>query len=235
MKVLLTRPLAQSEQFAEMLTEAFGEDVEVLISPLMRIEFLSAQQPEGTPDAVVFTSRNGVEGLARLGWLGGQTAYCVGEKTQAAALAAGFRAVSSGGDVLSLASLLKKKAQGQTLLYARGTHIARELKGLLTEANITLHEVTVYAQRDEPMTEKARTSLDKDREFLLPVFSPRSAQRLGQELPSDRKAIDRVLCISTAAAEIADQEGFTKISIAKRPTADAMMDQIATLVRLAGA
>lgn len=231
MKVLLTRPKAQSLELKQKLEARFGSAVLVDISPVFEIEFLAATPPNQHLDGVVFTSANGVEGLRQLKFGHGLTAYCVGDKTQAHANSAGFEAISAGGDVAALESLLREKADGQTLLYSRGLHVAQDLKSLLKLSQITLIELVTYQQADRALSGKAQGLLEDDAPVCIPIFSPRTARRIGAELSDDAKARHHAVCLSPTIAEAAKKEGFLHIDVARRPEVESLMDQIADLVR----
>ena len=58
--ILLSRPRAQAEAFADDLRKRFGEDLRIEISPILEIEFLSPEVTLPVVAAYVFTSRNAV-------------------------------------------------------------------------------------------------------------------------------------------------------------------------------
>jgi uroporphyrinogen-III synthase len=107
-RLLVTRPEPDGERTAALLRERGHE---VLQQPLLRIEPITdAQFGPGPWAGLVFTSANAVRALIahhRFGELMALPAYTVGQRTQAAAVAAGFvSAMSADGDVDTLLALM---------------------------------------------------------------------------------------------------------------------------------
>ena len=65
--IIITRPKAQAERFANDLQDAYGADLPILIAPLMRIDPVDPSGSLGSPDHVIFTSANAVAQVDRLG------------------------------------------------------------------------------------------------------------------------------------------------------------------------
>jgi uroporphyrinogen-III synthase len=107
-RLLVTRPEPDGERTAALLRRR-GHDV--LLQALLRIEpIVDAELGSGPWAAVLFTSANAVRAAAshrRFKEIAGLPAYAVGQRTQAAAVAAGFGpVVSADGDVNALAALI---------------------------------------------------------------------------------------------------------------------------------
>ncbi|MFY0692963.1 MAG: uroporphyrinogen-III synthase [Paracoccaceae bacterium] len=227
-KILLTRPLRQAERFAGVLRETFGEGLEIEISPVLEIRFIDADLDLNAVDGFVFTSENGVAGIVKNSAHRDLPAFCVGDRTAEAARDAGFKATSAHGDVDALAKLLAREALGQTLLYVRGKHVARDLAPLLAGAEITLREAVLYDQVERPVSEAARMLLNGSDRVLCPLFSPRSARLFSQALDPKPSAPRVALCLSPAVAEACPPDAFDQVFICAAPDLQSMIELIKT-------
>ncbi|SFR34072.1 uroporphyrinogen-III synthase [Litoreibacter janthinus] len=206
--VLLTRPLAASERFAAELRAP------VVISPLMETVWIETAPLTAPPDAVAFTSQNGVEGFIRCqSWRG--TAYCVGDRTAQAAKEAGFDAESAEGDIADLTALLAKRAPGAALVHARGRHVAGEL-------GVRAVPLVVYEQRVMALTPEARKLLSAKDKVILPLFSPRSATLFAKQLTGAEQAQLVLVAMSEAVAQACTDSGMPVACIADAPDAASM-------------
>lgn len=216
--VLLTRPLRDSTRFAARL------EGPVLISPLTEVRYRAADLPQAA--AVIFTSANAV------GALGGQRpasrAWCVGDRTARVARAAGFDAISAGGDVESLFDAIRTAGEGGPLLHLRGQDSRGDLARRLTEAGIPTVDVVVYHMASLPLSVAAQDLLAGDGTAIVPLFSPLSAQRFARYAAGARARLV-LACLSGAVAAVAPAQNTR---IAARPDADAMVDLVTALQRL---
>ena len=108
MRVLLTRPLADSQRFATRLQR---DGVDTVLAPLLHIEPVTQERPdfEGV-QAVLLTSANGAHALAGLTDRRDFNILAVGPSTAAQANVEGFSDVAAaGGDVAKLADLARKR------------------------------------------------------------------------------------------------------------------------------
>ena len=173
-RLLITRPEPSATRFADDLRAAFP-GVEVITSPLMRITY-GGTLPAITPgEVLIFTSRHGVAGFCRLSPRRDLPAYAVGAATAAEARQQGFDTITAGGDAASLlARITSDKASGP-FLHPRGTHVAKDIAGVLRQAGHAAREVVVYDQQAQPLTNAARAALDGQDPVIVPLMSPRSA------------------------------------------------------------
>ena len=105
--LLLTRPRAQSEAFAEALAERLPGRFRPVISPLLEIVPLPAPLDLADVQGLIFTSANGVEQFAARTPDRSLPAWCVGDDDRRRGAArAGFAARSADGDVADLAALI---------------------------------------------------------------------------------------------------------------------------------
>lgn len=214
--VLLTRPQAQAERFAQALG-----NVPVVISPLMRIE----QQPLDVDltgyRGLLFTSENGVLACP----VNTLPAYCVGDRTAQAARDAGMRAVSAKGSADDLVHLISDRAIEGPLLHIRGEHTRGDVGGKLRKMGLRLDDVVGYRQLAQQLNEKALKLLGGESIVILPLFSPRTA-RLFVAGVAGITADVRVVAISDAVKESLSDSGLRDITIARTPDAKGMIAAI---------
>ncbi|WBU60388.1 uroporphyrinogen-III synthase [Paracoccus albus] len=176
---LLTRPEAQSHDFAAALT-----GVEVLISPIIRIEALPFDRNRvAAAPGLVFTSANAV-GFAGAG--DGKPALCVGVQTAEAARVAGYDVITGPGTADGLIPLLKGRGDW---LHLRGRHRSQPLP---------VESLAIYDQIEQPLSPAALAAAQDNRPLILPLFSPRSAALLSRAL-FRAKAPITTIAISSAA------------------------------------
>ena len=227
--ILLTRAEAQSQSFADQIGGA-------LISPLMRPEFLSPALPPGDFAAVVLTSQTGAEAAGRISAAGGslpKRAFCVGDRTAAAAQAAGFEMSSAAGNADDLLAHIISAAPEGRLLLLQGQDSVGDLGNRLNSAGIETVSQIIYRQIAQTLTDEAIAVLRGPATVILPIFSPRSARLLAIELRRiAAKAPVLVAALSPAVAEAFEfPTVFTEI--AARPDNAAMLRAVQTLRGLA--
>ncbi|WBU64528.1 uroporphyrinogen-III synthase [Paracoccus aerodenitrificans] len=175
---LLTRPQAQSEDFAAGLA-----GIDYLISPILKIVPLPFDSTAiAEAPGLVFTSANAV---AFAGPGQGRLALCVGPQTGEAARQAGFEVTTGPGDAEGLMPLLDIR---RDWLHLHGRHLARELP---------LAGIEVYDQQALPLNAAADAALAGSRPVILPLFSRRSAGILSDAVRDARAAIG-IVAISEA-------------------------------------
>lgn len=228
--VLVTRPREQAEAFARRLSARYGTRVRPVVAPLMVPEFLSPPVPEGPFAAVVFTSSQGVAGARRLQAKLPKLAYCVGQSTARAAVAAGFDARSSDGNVTDLIADILSDPPSDRLLYIRGVDTVGELENALISQSIPTVSLQVYLQKALPLEGESRDLLRRPGPVILPLFSPRSARIFRDAMPADTRAELRIAAMSLSVAEAVDGLPHTAMVIAARPDATAMLDAVESLL-----
>ena len=222
--VLLTRPKAQSDSFAQSL-RAQVPGLRVVISPLMVPVFVAVTLPEGPLQGFILTSQTGAEAARHLRAHLPDLAYCVGDRTAQVARDAGFRVLSAQGDAEALLALILRE-NAQDLIHLRGREARGDLAQRLSAAGVFTQERVVYAQDAQPLSDEAVAVLSGKAPVLVPLFSPRSAEILGaawQGLATHAPLV--VVAISQAVAEAA---AFcpTKPVLAAHPDAPSMLDAV---------
>lgn len=224
--ILLTRPLAQSQRFADQIGGA-------LISPLMRPEFLSPALPSGDFAGIVLTSETGAQAAGRISAVGAalpKQAFCVGDRTAVAARAAGFEASSAAGAADDLLAYIVKAvpAVGRLLLL-RGQDSVGDLEQRLVSAGIETVSLIVYRQIAQSLTGAAVDLLQESRPVILPIFSPRTARLLTAELR--RVAAKAPIWLAAFSPAVAEAFDFPTVftEIAARPESAAMQKAVQAL------
>jgi uroporphyrinogen-III synthase len=226
--LLLTRPRAQAEAFAAEARARFGEDVPVLVSPILRITALPFEASISAQEALIFSSVHGVAALGAPA-LQAQRAYCVGDQTARAAAAAGYQAISAGKDARALIARIARDAPQVPLVYAHGAHRRVDIAAELRARGLNARAIAVYDQVAQPLSPQARDVLDGPAPVLLPLFSPRSAALLSKAAQNARAPL--YLAPLSANVEAAWTGPAHATCVAAHPDAAHMLDALAQLLR----
>jgi len=184
--------------------------------------------PEGAE--LAFTSENGVAVAApHLGGTG-RRAWCVGDRTAAAARAAGFAAASAGGDAAALAALIGRARPAGEIVHLSGRHQRGDLVARLARAGLRARRVVVYDQVARPLPQPARAALAGGAPVLVPLFSPRSAALLSDAVAPGVRAPLLVAALSPAVAAAWDGPGQGALAVAERPEAEALLAAMGRLL-----
>lgn len=218
--LLLTRPRAASERFAQQFRARFGSDWPVIISPLLEIEPLDAEIPQ--TQALIFTSEHAIAPVVAAGPAAGRRAYCVGGRTAQVARAAGFEVVRGAGGAAELLGVITQHHRGETLLHARGSEIAQPVAEKLNSAGIETKEAIVYAQIPHVPSIELRDALAGTVPVIAAVFSPNSGRQL-LPLLIEAHAPLRLATISEAAARTLAPVRAERQQIAASPDAEGML------------
>lgn len=217
--VILTRPKAQSESFAAEILAEWNGALNIIHAPLIKIVPVDARFT--TPDAVIFTSGNGVSASERLGLPKGLTAWCVGSKTADLARDAGFEPVTGPGDADGLVrEIIAAQPRGR-LAHIRGMHARGDVSTRLNEAGIRCEDVVAYDQKACPMTSEAKSAISAQKCVIFPLFSPRTATILNGEGPF--AAAVHVIALSEAVKSAIAPEIAKQVTLSKSPDGNAML------------
>jgi uroporphyrinogen-III synthase len=218
--LMLTRPLAQSRRFAQDLRLILPSPPRICISPLFAPAFLPVQFPVALVHALIFSSETGARAYAKQPLRIASMAYCVGNRTAAAAKAAGLDVRSANGDADALVDLILRAKPAGPLLHLRGEDSRGNIASRLTAAGIVTHEAVIYVQRACAMTATAKRLLAGRHPLVVPLFSPRSAALFSATAGT---APLHVIAMSDAVAQAVDSRLQPRMTIAMRPTGDAML------------
>jgi uroporphyrinogen-III synthase len=197
-------------RFAAMLP-----DIPAVVAPVLRIAPVAHDsQALRVAQGLVFTS---VHALTAAGAGQGRFAICVGSQTAGVARAAGFDVVEGQGTADSILPLIAKATV--PLIHPHGRHVAKILP---------VPGMVVYDQQPVVLTARAQVLLAGKIPVILPVFSPRSASLLSQQVKNAQAGL-WVVAISDAALR-AWTGPARRVIVAQRPDADAMKTAILQLV-----
>lgn len=223
-RILLTRPRERAEPFAAALE---SDGWEATIWPLTTIRPVSAAiSPEGV-QAVLFTSRAGVEHAPET--VRGLPAYCVGDATADAARKAGHsEAMSAGGAASDLLAMTKRLAapDGGALIHVRGKDAAGDVGAGLRDAGYELREAIVYeAAAVSTAPTEIVADIRKGAFAAAAFFSPRASAifaNLAEEGWREGLSVATAFAISENAARPLRDAGFESVAVAEAPTAEAL-------------
>jgi uroporphyrinogen-III synthase len=234
MRLLVTRPEPDGERTAAKLR---ARGCEVLLAPLLRVEFLpSAALGAGPWQAVAMTSANAalaLRGHPRTPELRKLPAYVVGRRTAAAARAAGFADVTSADrDVDELARLLAARLPaGAAILYLAGENRSGDLVGDLARIGVAVTPVIIYrAVKAESLPTPVKAALAAGAIGGVLHFSRRSAD-VYLECARLAGLLDEALnpfhyCLSPQVADPLERAGAGRIMIASRPEEAALIELV---------
>ena len=233
MTILLTRPAAQSLRFASELQQALP-DVPIIISPLMVPDYLNPPIPPDNFNAVILVSVAAVEAAKRISATGAKLpalAYCVGNRTAAAATVLGFQALSAQGDAADLLAMIKADQPTGRLLFLRGRDSSGDIAKNLLSARIETVSLIVYQQKGAPLNPGAVDLLQGNQPVILPVFSVRSAGLVQAEITRiSATAPLWVAALSPAIAAAFDPKTLAGLGTAHHPDSNAMILAVRGLV-----
>lgn len=237
-RLLVTRPARAAQRTAERL-RALGHCA--VTAPALAIRFEDFVVPEGDYRALVLTSENGVEAVARHrahAALKRLPAYVVGSRTARAASGAGFadvRVPPDPDDVVRLAGYIGScEARGpMPLLHVSAAEPAGDLAAALKPFGLRVQRVTGYsaiAVGDLP--QDVRSELEQGGFDAVLLYSPRSAKAFftacGQKVLAPGGPA--FLCLSAAVAAMVPVDvARARVRVADRPEESALFALIDTL------
>lgn len=235
MRLLLTRPLADSRRLARELHAARHE---LLIEPLLTIETLAPALDLQGVQALAVSSRHALAFLADHGAPAALRAlplFAVGGATAEAARAAGFETViDADGDaealVASLAGRLDPAAGA--VLHLSGDKVTPALAEGLDAKGFALRRALAYRAREaSALTTVCRAALAAGQLDGATFLSPRTAAtfvRVAKEAGvAERCAGLLAFCLSAAVAKALDGVSWRRIVVAASPRLDDLTAAIA--------
>jgi uroporphyrinogen-III synthase len=221
MRILITRALGDAERSARRLA-ALGH--EAVIAPVLEFAATNEIAPPGPFDAVLLTSARAVPALASREGNTPVPVFAVGERTAAAAAAAGIGGVHvAGGDAQALAALIMRTlAAPARLLHIAGRDHKAEPAASLVAAGFTVDLWTAYdAVPAARLADAAHRALHDARLDAALHYSRRSAalllDRVGEAgLIAPFLALSHV-CLSADAAFPLQSAGAARVRVAERP------------------
>ena len=228
MRVMLTRPRADSERLAEEL-RARGNDV--VMEPMLHIVPKGSLPPLEGVAALIVTSANGIRAFAAASDRRDLTVYSVGDATAQAARDAGFTTVESAhGDSAALEALVaaRVKREAGTLLHIQGGTVAGDIDKLLVSKGYSVRPAVLYeAEAVDELSIVSRDYIADRKIDMILFFSPRTARtfvRLVNEAGlADRCETMISICLSSAVAEAGSALIWGGVHIAATPRKAAML------------
>ena len=181
--LLITRPLGAAQRLANAVSAECDVEHSQIISPLLKIEATEEVIDLKPSDAAVFTSVNGVEQAAFNTPISGQTAWCVGDQTAAAAKQRGFAAISADGTASDLLLLILSQKSSGRFVHIRGEQTRVNLASDLVQSGMNAVDVVAYRQSSVPLTSAALDQITGSRFVVAPLFSPNTARAFAAQAP----------------------------------------------------
>jgi len=228
MRVMLTRPRADSERLAKEL-QARGNAV--VIEPMLNIVPQGELPPLDDVTALIVTSANGIRAFAAVCDNRDLKVYAVGDATALAATEVGFASVESAeGDAVTLEAHLTariKPASGW-LLHIQGRDVTGDLDKSLISKGYNVRSAVLYrAETASEFSEEVCNLLASRKIDVILFFSPRTAKtfvRLVREAGlADRCDTIFAICLSAAVAEAGSALIWSGVHIAATPDRAAML------------
>lgn len=218
--LLLTRPLPQSQRFAEDARAALPPH-RVMIAPLTEVHALPFDPAvfEGAR-GIILTSANAAPMVPRMP---GLPAWCVGAASARAAKRAGLDPRDGGGDAAALIDTLLHARPEGPLVHAHGVHLARDVVGALRAAGIEARGVPVYEARALTWPLTVIRALAGRAPIVAPLFSPRAAEEFAANLGPLRPPGLMPVAISEACAQRLPADLRARTLIAASPDAGGML------------
>lgn len=199
---------------------------DALAVPVLRVAALPAKALDEQPDAIVFTSLNGVRHHSICPALLDIPVFAVGDRTaQSAALAGYTQVVSADGDVSDLERLIVQSLPpGSRLLHLSARRPAGDLTGDLHRKGYLAIRMAVYETRENAVTDLLACLPSLERIGGILIHSPRAGRVVRCCLDQSPRRFDGVVyCISdAAAAPVVGMEGID-IRVAARPDEASML------------
>src|SRR3569623_2069523 len=237
-RILVTRAAPDAQETISRL-EAIG--IEGVAAPLLECAPLhtSLPDPRGLA-ALAVTSANALRTLAERGarapYLGLQL-FAVGERTAAAARAAGFGCVVDGGGTLAqLVEAIAAASPAGPVFYPTARHQSGDLAEELAPFGLAVATAKVYEMRAATALPPAIVDDLATEQFDAALFHSRRAAETFATLAGDRldagvKARLGALCLSEQVAEPLIDAHFVRIGLADQPNEAAMMTLALAFVR----
>ena len=226
-KVLLTRPRASSERWADLLENRGFESV---TEPLLILTPTGAPRPEGAFQAVMITSANAIDALRDrktvIDDLLRLPCFCVGGATGDAARAFGFVDIRCGdtdGAGLAHIMVITLTDKASPILHLSGDTTDTKAHDILAKNGFTLAPWPVYrADAVDDFTAATRTAFATGEFSVIPVFSPRSARVLVSIIEKNRLTTAchaiTAIALSQAVANVLQTLPWQRLQVARRPT-----------------
>ena len=224
MKVIITRTVLDSKNFADKLSEI---GMHSLISPVIKIVSVPTRV-ENIPkfQSIIITSKNTLATIKTLSLNKKTLMFCVGDATARLFKKAGFSNVrSASGKSEDLLRIVKQSCNPMSgpVLYLAGQNTHGLIERELRQSGYIMEKRIVYrAEAANCLTDVAQQALRYGEVVGIFIFSPRSAIILNELIRkfSLQTSLKRVtaFCLSEAVAKEASKTVWNKILVSEKPT-----------------
>jgi uroporphyrinogen-III synthase len=219
--ILISRPKPDGEALAAQLA-CVNANMKCILAPALEIRHLEQPAPERNYDILVLTSRHAVAAAAKLH--PHARAVCVGDATAHYANELGLNAVSVGANAQALIGHIQT-LNIHSALHICGEHQRGDIVEQLLASRIQAERHIVYAQRALSFSQPVKAEVHQTPHLLIPLYSPRSAQVISQNLQEYVGKID-LIAISQNCAEAWSGPTPHQVTLASAPNAQAMFAAI---------
>jgi uroporphyrinogen-III synthase len=209
-RVLITRAQAEAEAIAAAI-EKCGH--QAILSPLAKLESMSATWPLEIPDALVFTSRYG----PKFANIAKAKCFAIGARTAEAAHNAGYEVIAEAqGEYKNLLAHIIQSGM-KNLWHVGGEDVRHDMMADLAPHGITCTHIAVYRMVSiDVLTPAASAAIAAQALDMALIFSPRSAQRAAMLLEETKPWLT-AWCMSAAIAVPLQARGWSHIKISSKP------------------
>lgn len=224
MRIWVTRTTPGNQSTVESL-QALGH--EVVCVPVLDVRRIDPDPLRSLPDAIVFTSGNGVRHHPIWPEALDLPVFTVGNRTADAVIRAGYRNVrSANGDLRDLQTLILNELPPPCRIVHFGAREpAGDLKGHLRRFGYLVDRKIVYIADAVALRWLLQVRTDLPNIDGIMVHSPRAAERVAKVLfKTDWSG--KIWCISNACAQKLARVRNVTIDVASRPTELALVDSV---------
>jgi uroporphyrinogen-III synthase len=214
--------MERSYLFLDQLIQAGVEENMIQIAPVLEIVPVDAPIEIAAHEAVIFSSIAGVDVAAKKLGRAELKAYCVGEKTAAAARHLGYEVCTVAPDVERLFQQMSARPV-EAVVHIRGEHTRGNLVSKLRGLGWSAREQVVYQQKEVPFATKVFDIIQRENPLVLPLFSPRSARLLVDRLP--KRGDIYGIAMSEAVRQVVNDFEWSRLDVANAPDAASMVSQ----------
>lgn len=223
MKILLTRPVEDSQRIANDLKEL---NINSVISPLLEIHRKRNKEIDYEKyQSVLITSKNAAFGLCDSAIKKSLPIYCVGDATSSFIESLGFsNVISASGDVSDLIRITAANLNPSNgpIVHLSGQHVKHNIKKELEYLHFEVDVSVIYEAKEvKSFNADILKSLEKKEITGVFLYSPRSARIFIDNLKRIKltaAAQDlKVYCISLAVADELKELKWKKVLIAEKP------------------
>ncbi len=232
MKILLTRPREQSEAIA---SEFRSEGIGVWIEPMLTIvPKLEASIDPSDYKALLVTSVNGAETLAKVTENRESVLYAVGEVTKASLIRNGFRNVCSANgnveDLLETVAQRENPGSGK-ILHVGGDNLAGNLVERLRLRGFSASHFIIYRSvASEYLSNELISLLKGNKIDGVVFFSPRTAKvfvSLAEKASCEKALLSMTaFCLSASVCKAVQPRAWGHLVVSDRSTGPGLVSAV---------